>query len=157
MKDVQVVKISTPTIEPIYLFNIYNESPPHDSTLPYTVERVLKNVTLPQRTILAGDFNAHHLWWNSKARRSIRHETPINILETGDFDLINEEDTPTYHCTNGSSVLDLTFSSPQVTNLISNWAIDEDNPTSSDHEVIKFDITANNDNQVLPPTTERWN
>jgi len=111
-EDIQVIQISTPNIEPIFLFNIYNESPPHDRTLPYTVERVLNNLTLPERTILAGDFNAHHLWWNSKARRSLRHETLIDILERGDFDLINEEDTPTYHYANGSSVLDLTFSSP---------------------------------------------
>ena len=39
-EDIQVVKISTPTIEPIYLFNIYNKTPPHDRTLPYTVERI---------------------------------------------------------------------------------------------------------------------
>src|SRR5947209_18770356 len=50
-EDIQVIKISTPTIEPIFLFNIYNESPPHDRTLPYTVERVLKNITIPARTI----------------------------------------------------------------------------------------------------------
>src|SRR5205807_3606242 len=152
-EDIQVIQISTPNIEPIFLFNIYNESPPHDRTLPYTVERILKYITLPERTILAGDFNAHHLWWNSKARRALRHETLISILENGDFDLINEEDTPTYHYSNGSSVLDLTFSSPQITDLVSNWAVDEDNPTSSDHEMIKYEITANNDNQVLPPTT----
>ena len=112
----------------------------------HTVERILKYITLPERTILAGDFNAHHLWWNSKARRALRHETLINILENGDFDLINEEDTPTYHYSNGSSVLDLTFSSPQITDLVSNWAVDEDNPTSSDHEMIKYEITAKNDN-----------
>ena len=156
-EDIQVVKISTPTIEPVFLFNIYNESPPHDRTLPYTVERVLKNITIPARTILAGDFNAHHLWWNSKARRSLRHETLIKILEADDFDLINEEDTPTYHYTNGSSVLDLAFSTPAVTPLISNWAVDEDHPTSSDHELIRYEITSKSDEQVLPPTTERWN
>src|SRR5436853_5217868 len=154
MQDIQ---LSTPKIDPIFLFNIYNESPPRDRTLPYTVERILKYITLTERTIMAGDFNAHHLWWNSKARRALRHETLINILEHVDFDLINEEDTPTYHYSNGSSVLDLTFSSPQITDLVSNWAVDEDNPISSDHEMIMYEITANNDNQVLPPRTERWN
>src|SRR5437588_4175446 len=96
-EDIQVIQISTPNIELIFLFNIYNESPPHDSTLPYTVERILKHNTLPERTILGGDFNAYHLWWKSKARRALRHETLINILENGDFNLINEEDTPNYH------------------------------------------------------------
>jgi hypothetical protein len=156
-EDIQVIKISTPTIEPIYLFNIYNETPRYDRTLPYTIDRILKHTTLPDRTILAGDFNAHHLWWNSKARRSLRHETLIGILEKGDFDLINEEDTPTYHYTNGSSVLDLAFSTPLITPLISNWAVDEDKPTSSDHELIKFEINSNSDDQILPPSTERWN
>src|SRR5205085_6514069 len=156
-EDIQVIQISTPNIEPIFLFNIYNESPPHDRTLPYTVERIVKYITLPARTILAGDFNAHHLWWNSKARRSLRNETIIKILEADDFNLINEEDTPTYHYTNGSSVLDLAFSMPAVTPLISNWAVDEDHPTSSDHELIRYEITAESDEQVLPPTTERWN
>src|SRR5436853_4677394 len=154
MQDIQ---LSTPKIDPIFLFNIYNESPPRDRTLPYTVERILKHITLPQRTILAGDFNAHHLWWNSKARRSLRHETLIDILESDDFDLINEEDTPTYHYTNGSSVLDLAFSMPSITPLISNWAVDQDHPTSSDHELIRYEITSESDEQVLPPTTERWN
>ena len=156
-EDIQVVKINTPTIEPIYLFNIYNETPRYDRTLPYTIERILQQITLPERTILAGDFNAHHLWWNSKARRSIRHQTLIEILEEGDFDLINEEDTPTYHYTNGSSVLDLAFCTPTITPMISNWAVDEDNPTSSDHELIRFEISSDSDEQILPPTTERWN
>ena len=156
-EDIQVIKISNPSIEPIFLFNIYNETPRYDRSLPYTVDRVLKQIPLPERTILAGDFNAHHLWWNSQARRAIRHHTLIEILEKGDFDLINEEDTPTYHYAEVSSVLDLAFSTPPVTPLISNWAVDDDNPTSSDHELIRFDITADSDEQVLPPTTERWN
>ena len=156
-EDIQVIKISTPNLKPVYLFNIYNETPRYDRSQPYTVERKLKNITLPPRTILAGDFNAHHMWWNSRARRSLRHETLIQILEEGDFGLINEEDTPTYHYSIGSSVLDLAFSSPPVTSLISNWAIDEANASGSDHELIKFEITAESDDQVIPTTTERWN
>ena len=56
---------------------------------PYTIERTLKNISLPPRTILAGNFNAHHMWWNSRARRSLRHEALIQILEEGDYDLIS--------------------------------------------------------------------
>jgi hypothetical protein len=54
-------------------------------------------------------------------------------------------------------VLELTFSRVAVTPLISNWAIDEDNPTSSDHEVIHFDITYNSEQHILPLTNEKWN
>ena len=156
-EDIQVLKISTPTIDPIYLFNIYNETPRYNRKLPYTVERKLQYVNFPERTILAGDFNSHHLWWNSKAKRNLRHEKLITLLEQNDFDLLNEEDTPTRHYNNGSSVLDLTFSTADVTPLISNWTVDEDNPTSSDHEVIHFDITSDSEEHILPLTNEKWN
>ena len=101
-EDIQVIKISTPNLEFIHLCHIYNETPRYDHSQPYTIERKLKHITLPPRTILAGDFNAHHMWWNSRAHRSLRHETLIQILEEGDYDLINEEDTPKYHYSNGS-------------------------------------------------------
>src|SRR5205807_3382592 len=86
-EDIQVIQISTPNIEPIFLFNIYNETPPHDRTLPYTVERTLKHITLPERTILAGDFNAHHLWWNWKGRfvpvtTTLKEKTTPNLSPT---------------------------------------------------------------------------
>ena len=106
-EDIQVIKISAPNLKPIHLFNIYNETPRYDCSLPYTIERKLKNITLPSSTILAGDFNEHHIWWNSRAHRSLRHKTLIQIFIEGNYDLINEEDTPTYHDINGSSVLDL--------------------------------------------------
>jgi hypothetical protein len=44
-----------------------------------------------------GDFNAHHLWWNLKAKFNLRQKNLITILEQNDFDLLNEEDMPTYH------------------------------------------------------------
>src|ERR1700710_967200 len=156
-EDIQILSISTPSIDTLFLFNIYNKKPRYDQTQPYTVDRILKNINIPTRTILAGNFNAHHPWWNYSTKRPIRHETLIQISEAGNFDLLNEEDTPTYHYAHGSSVLDLTFSSPPITPLISNWAIDEDNPTSSDHELIRFDISSTENTILDVPTNERWN
>ena len=151
-EDIQILSITTPSIETLYLFNIYNEKPRYNPTSPYTLDRILKKTNIPARSILAGDFNAHHPWWNSATRRSICHETLLQITEEGNFDLLNEEDTPTYHYAHGSSVLDLTFSSPPITPLISNWAIDEDNPTSSDHELIRFDISSTENTILDVPT-----
>ena len=109
-EDIQIISITTPSIDTLFLFNIYNEKPRYDQTLPYTIDRILKNINIPTRSILAGDFNAHHPWWNSSTKRPIRHETLLQITEAGNFDLLNEEDTPTYHYAHGSSILDLTFS-----------------------------------------------
>jgi hypothetical protein len=54
-------------------------------------------------------------------------------------------------------VLDLAFSMVAVTPLISNWAIDEENPTTSDHEVIHFDNTSDGEKYMLPLSNEKWN
>ena len=111
-------------------------------------------LTLPEiaqaRIIPTSDDFAY--WYNDPNWAPLEDKEPI--CELSGFP---DYHTPTYHYANGSSVLDLMFSSPQVIDLIGNWAVDEDNPTSSDHEMIKYEITADNDNQVLPPTTERWN
>jgi len=78
-EDIQILKINTATIETLYLFNIYNERPRNNRDLPYTIERTLSQIELPKRTILAGDFNAHHPWWNSNTNRMIRHQPLISI------------------------------------------------------------------------------
>jgi hypothetical protein len=44
-----------------------------------------------------------------------------------------------------------------VVPLISNWALDEDNPTSSDYQVIHFDITSDSEKHILPLTNNKWN
>jgi hypothetical protein len=59
--DIQVQKISTPTIDPIYLINLYDESTRYYHKPPYMVERKLQHVNLLERTILIGNFNSHHL------------------------------------------------------------------------------------------------
>ena len=33
-EDIQVIKISAPNLEPVYLFNIYNETPRYDHSQP---------------------------------------------------------------------------------------------------------------------------
>jgi hypothetical protein len=40
-QDIQLLKISTTTIDPIYLFNIYKKTPRYNRTLPYMIERKL--------------------------------------------------------------------------------------------------------------------
>jgi hypothetical protein len=44
-----------------------------------------------------------------------------------------------------------------VTQLISKWAIDKDNPTSSHHEVIQFEIISDSEEHILSLTNEKWN
>jgi hypothetical protein len=57
---------------------------------------------------------------------------------------VNILDTPTYYYRNrkGSSVLDLMLAMPQMAAEITNWAIDDEQATRSDHEVIQFQVVS---------------
>jgi hypothetical protein len=74
----------------------------------------------------------------------------ITLIEEHGWHLANTLDTPTYHYRKGtgSSVLDLMFAAQAVAREVSNWAVDEENPTSSDHKVVLFQIS------MLYPDTE---
>lgn len=55
----------TESIEVVHIFNIYNGKRIVKGRPAYTRERELLNTEFPLRTILVGDMNAHHSWWNS--------------------------------------------------------------------------------------------
>ena len=107
------------------------------------MERSVANILLPEKAIIAGDFNAHHPWWNSNVQTPKRAEPIINWTDSYHVQLINKEDTPTYHYRNGTgtSILDLTFVTPSSTESITSWAVDDEATTGSDHEVICFDLS----------------
>ena len=106
------------------------------------MERCVTNIPLPEKAIIAGDFNAHHAWWNSNVQTPKRAEPIINWTDSYHHQLINEEDTPTYHYRNGTgtSILDLTFATQSATESITSWAVDDEATTESDDEVIRFDL-----------------
>jgi hypothetical protein len=76
-------------------------------------------------------------------RYHTRADELVTLIEEHGWHLANTPDTPTYHYRNGtgSSVLDLTLATPAVAREVSNWAVDEENPTGSDHEVVLFQIS----------------
>src|SRR5436189_437023 len=51
--------------EVIQLINIYNEKSLAENSNEWTVKRSLKDVIPHANTIICGDFNSHHSWWNS--------------------------------------------------------------------------------------------
>jgi hypothetical protein len=146
--DIQVLEVGTPLIPPIYIINIYNEK--YNPTTPYTIPHSLAQLVLPQHCIITGNLNTHHPLWNSRVRYPTRADELIILIEEHGWHLANTPDTPTYHYRNGigSSVLDLMRAAPAVAMEVSNWAVDEENPTSSDHEVVLFQIS------MLHPDTE---
>ena len=56
-----------------------------------------------------------------------------------------------------TSVIDLTFATPHMTNKITNWSINENASTESDHEVIEFSIICKNIETVDSPMNDAYN
>ena len=77
------------------------------------MERSLQNIHISTEALVAGDFNAHHSWWNSSISNSIRANTLVPWLNNYDFELVNEPDIYTFYRKYGNStsksVIDLAF------------------------------------------------
>ena len=126
-----------------YNNNNNNKKPRTPDNDERTIDRAVRKIPFPQHAIITGGFNAHHQWWNSAVKTPKRAEAIINCTDTNNLQLLNEDDTPTYHYRNGTgtSILDLTFATPTTTESITSWAVDDEATTGSDHEVTRFDLT----------------
>ena len=109
--DILVLQISGPGLEPFQLINLYNERDLEKDGGDYTIERSLQHLKPEKRTIICGDFNAHHSWWNSTISNPTRCTELIPWLERYGFELKNTEDQATFKRSNANnlSVIDLTF------------------------------------------------
>jgi endonuclease/exonuclease/phosphatase family metal-dependent hydrolase len=86
--------------------------------------------------LLLGDFNAHSHLWNPQVRARTNAAPLEALIEDFNLYINNDSDTPTRpKSTPGISIIDLALTTPGLGPL-STWAIDQDHPTGSDHEVI---------------------
>jgi hypothetical protein len=157
--DILVLQISGPGLEPFYLINLYNEESLGNSN-KWTIQRTLQYLEPEERTIICGDFNAHHSWWNSTVYTPSRCAELIPWLEKYGFELKNSEDQVTFKGsnTNNLSVIDLTFATRAIEADIDNWYIDKEADTGSDHEVIRFSIyTELTENFIYPLKADKYN
>ena len=87
------------------------------------MKRSLKNIISHSNTIICGDFNSHHSWWDLAvldldARKAV---VLVNWLQRFQFDLISESDSGTFHRNNlvKNSNIDLVFSTSNISQYIS--------------------------------------
>jgi len=157
--DVQIIDIHISN-KIFRLYNIYNER--RDNR--YTSDRILRTHSFENdaKIILAGDFNAHHTWWNADIENSNpRDERLVQTLQENQFELLNEADTYTHVYKHNdevrTSVIDLTFANENAKPYISNWAVDHEQHTGSNHMLIRFDIETDENNTMLDPTADKYN
>lgn len=159
--DLQIINILIDN-KNIQLINIYNEKERDknkDKELEnslYTIERELIKIKPEKNAIIAGDFNAHHPWWNKNINNSIRADNLIQWLKKYKFELLNTPDIPTWHRKNSnSSVLDLIFYSHNMNNNNNffSWNIDLGISSGSDHEILFYSYK-NINNTALNPIAD---
>jgi hypothetical protein len=69
--DILILQVSGPEISPFQLINIYNKKGLEENQ-EWTIKRSLESIKPERRSIIYGDFNAHHSWWNSRISNPIR-------------------------------------------------------------------------------------
>ncbi|EDN96572.1 hypothetical protein SS1G_01498 [Sclerotinia sclerotiorum 1980 UF-70] len=136
--DIQIIDI-TQGKHTIQLINIYNEAD-QAKEKGHTIERCLYNTPLTHHTILVGDFNSHHPWWDPFSNKSSNADLLAEWFEDHNLILFNEPGTSTFYRTNmtNPSVLDLTLATDSVSPYITDWQVLPD--LGSDHLSILFEV-----------------
>lgn len=92
-----------------------------------------------RNTIVCGDFNAKSPMWSSK-RTNNRGRCLIDLANTLDLRLLNEGAAYTCVRSQGSSIIDTTWTTPDIQPRICDWKVEEDEISLSDHRYITFTV-----------------
>src|SRR5215469_13215936 len=151
--DLLVIDILGSRIPNLQLINIYNEKSLEPEVDSWTIERALTNLIPSKNSILGGDFNAHHPWWNSTISNPIRAQALIEWLQKYDFELISQPDQPTFNRKGmkSLSVIDLVFISQGLQSKHIDWEINHEIASGSDHEILLYSIVESNKSLVENP------
>ena len=159
-QDLQVIEVLG-VQEPYFIVNLYNEKQLNATSTSTssirTIERLLLQIPLQKPTLLVGDFNLHHYWWNSAVQdNQAEKATPlVNWLNSKRAKLLNDSNTiaqkgGTFYRSNlkSTSVIDLAFEIGFKRTKWLDW--DYLDSSGSDHEVITF---KSQDNSTFKPTS----
>lgn len=109
-------------------------------------ERYLNNLEILVKThrkkvILAGDLNSKSHFFGS-TKQNEKGTMLEEILISNDLVAINSGSVPTFTNANGSSIIDITAASIEISNKIKNWKVITDTDSLSGHRYITYTITS---------------
>ncbi|KAI8129373.1 Retrovirus-related Pol polyprotein from type-1 retrotransposable element R1 [Lucilia cuprina] len=111
--------------------------------------------TTKGRVIIGGDFNSKSPEWNAKILdRRGKHVSEM-IASLG-LIVYNNGFAPTFCGGRGSSIIDITFGSPELCNNALKWEV-LDELTLSDHQYISFNVDRNTMTPLVDLNLPRWN
>lgn len=120
-RDITWVKVKGITFTSVY----------RPSDLPQEVDNILEAWTPPFQTVIAGDFNAGDVSWDSDNSNYHGGASLAQTMEEHGLDLISQPDVPTHR---GGNVLDLVFSDTPLAEA----AVNRDLQCTSDHETLRI-------------------
>ncbi|XP_025263673.1 uncharacterized protein LOC105248284 [Camponotus floridanus] len=91
------------------------------------------------KVLIGGDFNSKSEYWGSSTTDA-KGELVEEWAVTHGLVLVNTGTTPTCVRPQGESVIDLTWATPSMVNLIARWTVDVESLTLSDHRYIQIQI-----------------
>ena len=140
----------------IQLLNVYNEED-QAKIGPFTLERCLFSRELQPNSLLLGDFNTHHPWWDPLAKPSTGADKLVDWFENQDLALLNTPGIGTFFRPNlaRESVLDLTLASSSLANRIEDWQVLPD--LGSDHFGLLFTVTGTGIELAKDPSQLKFN
>lgn len=148
--DVLIVDITEGNSR-IQLQNVYNEADQAGNG-PDTLTRCIYQQMLYPSSVLIGDFNIHHPWWDPLAKPSQGADVFVDWIEQNELSLVNTPGTGTFFRPHmiRESVLDLTLATDSLASKIKDWQILPD--LGSDHYGILFTMEGTQTEKVNDPS-----
>ena len=118
-----------------------------------TVFGAVRPLLAHARTLLGGDFNTHHVLWESKVQRTTEHdEAAYNLVTECDLELLLPADTVTFP--RSSATLDLFFGSTALADRLIRCNVEDEFDCNSDHRpvALELDVTS----PATPPELGKW-
>jgi len=141
----------------IQIINLYNKDDLNSQAIK-TLNRGLLPNPLYKDSIVLGDLNIHHPWWDPLHKESQGAQDLLEWISDNNLILLNNPGEGTFYRSNMEhpSVIDLTLITPLLENRISDWQTIQD--LGSDHFGIIFNITTiNSRNTTNNSTFTRFN
>ncbi|KAH9506258.1 hypothetical protein DERF_011000 [Dermatophagoides farinae] len=111
-----------------------------------------------KKLFITGDFNAKSIFWGPSS--DDRGEKLLAAVIHHDLTILNDGVRPTFDTVRGNrrltSFIDLTITTSNVADNISNWSV-EDDIHNSDHQPILTTIANNNLRSFVSESTVKWN
>nr|CAI5827345.1 unnamed protein product [Callosobruchus analis] len=151
--DIQVCGAEISIADSLHLSLLSVYVPPATNIFPNNWARLL--TLLNQHAIIGGDFNAHHGLWGSY-KQNHNGVSLVEALNSADLVLLNDGSPTRFQNNENNSVVDLTFASPDIANIIE-WRTHDDT-LGSDHYPILLEIklqSASNGHVITPKN--KWN